>query len=495
MKNRKNSEYWKKRYEALQESLLEPTDKYCEDLEEMYIKAIKDIEKEISIWYQRFADNNGIVSMAEARKRLNKKDLEELLWDVEQYIKAGEENGITKDWSKELENASARWHISRLEALKIQTQQKIEELYGGREDEVKALLGGIYTESNYKNAYEIAQRTGATFEFAKIDDNKLNKVLNKPWTVDDKSFSERIWQDRKKLVNTVHQELTKGILTGNSPINISKAISKKMNSDLYSAQRLVLTESAYFATEAQKECYNSLDVNKYEVLGTLDGLTCGECGAMDGKVFDRKDMTAGVNAPPFHPNCRCTTVPYFDYEFTEGEKRAARDKDGNTVFVDDMSYNEWKKKYVTNDVEKSAESDIIKETHTESGNNEVHTIGKIDRDIYKCITDDIVTDEVIITERQIQHIKDRHPNDYERFSKHFDVIVADPDYIIKGNKPKTALILKEIEDNGEVFKAVLRLITSTDQEGYKNSIITFMKIDLKEWNRLLKNKEILYKKE
>ncbi len=346
MKNRKNSEYWKKRYGALQESLLEPTDKYCEDLEEMYIKAIKDIEKEISIWYQRFADNNGIVSMAEARKRLNKKDLEELLWDVEQYIKAGEENGITKDWSKELENASARWHISRLEALKIQTQQKIEELYGGREDEVKALLGGIYTESNYKNAYEIAQRTGATFEFAKIDDNKLNKVLNKPWTVDDKSFSERIWQDRKKLVNTVHQELTKGVLTGNSPINISKAISKKMNSDLYSAQRLVLTESTYFATEAQKECYNSLDVNKYEVLGTLDGLTCGECGAMDGKVFDRKDMTAGVNAPPFHPNCRCTTVPYFDDEFTEGEKRAARDKDGNTVYVDDMSYKEWKEKFV-----------------------------------------------------------------------------------------------------------------------------------------------------
>ena len=70
-----------------------------------------------------------------------------------------------------------------------------------------------------------------------------------------------------------------------------------------------------------------------------------------------------------------------------------------------------------------------------------------------------------------------------------------PDYIIKANKPKTALILKEIEDNGEVFKTVLRLITSTNEKGYKNSIITFMKIDLKEWTRLLKNKEILYKKE
>ena len=116
MKDPKNSKYWKRRYEILQESLLNPADKYCEDLKNMYIDTIRDIEKEISIWYQRFADNNGIVSMAEARKKLDKKELEELQWDIMQYIKAGEENGITKDWSKELENASARWHISRLEA-------------------------------------------------------------------------------------------------------------------------------------------------------------------------------------------------------------------------------------------------------------------------------------------------------------------------------------------------------------------------------------------
>lgn len=346
MKNPKNSKYWKKRYEILQESLLKPADKYCEDLKNMYIDTIRDIEKEISIWYQRFADNNGIVSMAEARKKLDKKELEELQWDIMQYIKAGEENGITKDWTEKLENASARWHISRLEALKIQTQQKIEELYGGREEDVKALLGDIYTEGNYKNAYEIAQKTGTSFEFAKIDDNRLNKVLNKPWTIDDKIFSERIWQDRGKLVNTVHKELTKGILTGNSSINIAKNISKKMNSDLYSSQRLVLTESAYFATEAQKDCYKSLDVDKYEVLGTLDRLTCEECGDMDGKVFDRKDMAAGINAPPFHPNCRCTTIPFFDDELTIKEDRVAIDKDGKTIYVDDMSYKDWKEKFI-----------------------------------------------------------------------------------------------------------------------------------------------------
>ncbi len=126
----------------------------------------------------------------------------------------------------------------------------------------------------------------------------------------------------------------------------------------------------------------------------------------------------------------------------------------------------------------------------------MHTVGRINRDIYRCIAEDIVTDEVVITDNQIQHIKERHPNDYERFAEYFGEIVGNPDYIIESPKPATALILKEITgENGEVFKTVLRLVTSTDNLEYKNSIITFMKIDKKEWDRILRNKKILYKKE
>ena len=124
-----------------------------------------------------------------------------------------------------------------------------------------------------------------------------------------------------------------------------------------------------------------------------------------------------------------------------------------------------------------------------------YTIGKINKKIYKCITDDMITDEVIITEIQIKHIQERHPNDYERFSLYFEEIVKFPDYIVETNKPDTALILKKCSGEKEVFKMVLRLVTSKDNPKYKNSIITFMKIDEKEWNRLLRNKKILYKKE
>ena len=123
----------------------------------------------------------------------------------------------------------------------------------------------------------------------------------------------------------------------------------------------------------------------------------------------------------------------------------------------------------------------------------MYFIGRINKQIYSCVSNDIVTDEVIITDSQIRHIKDRHPDDYERFSKYFEEIIFFPDYIIESKKPDTAVILKEIVDNGERFQTILRLCTSKEPEGYKNSIITFLRLDKKRWDRYLRTKRILYK--
>ena len=125
----------------------------------------------------------------------------------------------------------------------------------------------------------------------------------------------------------------------------------------------------------------------------------------------------------------------------------------------------------------------------------MYRVGRIDKEIYRCITEDIISDEVIITDERIHHIKERHPNDYERYCECLTQIVENPDYIIETNKPKTALILKAFFDGEEQFKTVVRLTTSSDNPDFKNSIITFMKINDKEWNRLLRNKQILYKRE
>ena len=125
----------------------------------------------------------------------------------------------------------------------------------------------------------------------------------------------------------------------------------------------------------------------------------------------------------------------------------------------------------------------------------MHIIGKIAPLIYNCITDEITSTDVIITENLIQHIKERHPNDYERFSGYIPQIIENPDYILEDKRPATALVLKQIEESGGRFRLALRLVTENDNPEYKNSVVPFLKIREKEWNRLVKNKKILYKAE
>lgn len=127
--------------------------------------------------------------------------------------------------------------------------------------------------------------------------------------------------------------------------------------------------------------------------------------------------------------------------------------------------------------------------------NKVYSVGKIDIEIYKCVTEDIQTDEVIITERQIEHIKERHPSDYERYFSYAREIIREPDYILEANKPNTAFVLKHIVDNGKNYQLILRLKTAHDPADYCNSIITFLKVEEKRYNRYLRTKKILYKSE
>lgn len=125
----------------------------------------------------------------------------------------------------------------------------------------------------------------------------------------------------------------------------------------------------------------------------------------------------------------------------------------------------------------------------------MHYIGEIDREIYRCVTGDIRTTETIITDERIKHIQERHQGDFERVKSNLKAIIETPDYIIESNKPNTALILKEVKVEGGILtKTILRIQTSYDNPEFKNSILTLMCIDDKEWARLLKNKNVIYKR-
>lgn len=346
----KNSEYWQQRFGQLENASHQEAMTVYSRIEESFYQAQREIENKINSWYVRFANNNEI-TINEAKKLLNSNELKEFKWNVQEYIKYGHENELNEHWMKELENASTKYHISRLEALKIQTQQTMEKLFGNELDEVDNLTKNSYINNYFHTMFEYQKGFNVGFNVTNIDQNKLSKIVNKPWAVDEKNFSERIWGNKTKLINELHNELTKMCLTGKSPDESIKYLSKKFNTSKAQAGNLIMTENAYFSQLAQKDCFNALDVEKYEIVATLDSHTSEICKEQDGKVYDMKDYQPGITAPPFHNYCRSTTVPHFDDDFDDEGERAAKGEDGKTYYVSDkMKYEDWYNKYVQDEV-------------------------------------------------------------------------------------------------------------------------------------------------
>ncbi len=343
----KNKKYWEERFRQLEASQHHTSEKLVADIQQQMRRAEAAIENKINAWYGRLAENNGI-SMEAAGKLLNRKELEEFRWDVNDYIRYGRENAVNRQWMKQLENASARVHISRLEQLKLQVQQETERLYGNYLDGVDRHIKSLYEEGFYKTAYEIQKGIGVGWNLTGVDSNTLDRIIRKPWAADGKNFSERIWSGKQQLIESVHTSLTQMCILGQSPDRAIASLSHAMHTSKNQAGRLIMTESAFFGSESRKDCFKELGVEQYEIVATLDAITSAICREMDGKVFPMSEYQSGSTAPPFHVWCRTTTVPAFGDEFDHIGERAARDPEtGKTYYVPaGMKYQEWKDSFV-----------------------------------------------------------------------------------------------------------------------------------------------------
>ena len=359
-----SNNYWTKRFEEEENQRNISNKAQIKEIERQYKIAENKIKSDIEKWYIRIADNNQI-SLADAKKLLNKDELKEFKWTLAEYTQKAKSGA----WKKELENASARIHIRRLEALQLQVKNSIETLRNKENEMLEDYLLKTYEDTYYHSLYEISKGLNFKTSFATLDKNKINQVISKPWLSDGKTFSDRIWQDKEQLINTLRTKITQSFITGSTldeaVEDISKFVSDKIKNKEYVARRLLETESAAYASKAQIEAFKSIDVEKYEIVATLDLHTSEICQEMDGKVFSISDQEIGVTVPPFHSHCRTVIAPYFD----DGSTRASRDENGEYKEVKYMNYKEWKNQYIKkyhrqvnnkNNLESKNKSDIIK---------------------------------------------------------------------------------------------------------------------------------------
>ncbi|WP_082063166.1 minor capsid protein [Paenibacillus sp. IHBB 10380] len=367
-------DYWKKRSEQIARRQFIKADAFEVAQRKEYDRAMKSMQRDIEVFYQRYATNNE-VTMAEARKQLTKGELKEFKMTLEEFTEKAKDN-VDGKWTQELNNVYYKTRVTRLEALQTQINQQVEILVGSRQQSTEKLLGDVYTDTYYRTLHAVQTGVGMGVPFAAIEQTGLIAVLGAQ--LDGNNWSQRIWGDRTKLRQELSTKLSQSFIRGDSIDRMVKDMMGRFDVSRSNAERLIQTESAFFAGQATAEGYKESGVVKrYEVLATLDLRTSSICRSMDGKVFLLSEREVNVNYPPFHPRCRTTTVASFDDE-SVGE-RIARDPDGSTYNVPaDMKYEEWYQKHV---VDKYGKDEV--ETMKKKATNEAND--KKEYDKYKRI--------------------------------------------------------------------------------------------------------------
>lgn len=337
------SEYWLQREKEWIAARNRKTDKLSEDLENAFLRASDDLQKEISAWVEKYADAEGI-TLADARKRLSTGELQRLKLNLEEFTKLAKENNDGR-WEKELTSASASVHVTRLQALELQMKNIVRKLYAGQESAMSDFLTGLYADEREHMTYEIQRAKGKFDSLAALPEDRVQKILQRPWADDGQAFSERLWGTQNKLINVMQSELLRGIISGKDTGTIGKSVAKRMGAASYAGVRLIQTETTRLIVESDKDTFEEMGIDQVEVVETLDRSTCDICSALDGQTMKRSEASAGSTAPPFHTNCRGIIVPH-DVELSKDGHRTARDPEtGKSIEIPDMPFKDWKAVY------------------------------------------------------------------------------------------------------------------------------------------------------
>ena len=294
--NLSNEEYWTKREAYKLKKGLKDLKKIEKELVKAYKEAMDNISKEISNLFYKYADDNNL-SYKDAQKLLNGKEYKEFKHDLKTYMKLIEETG-DEELLLELNTLAMKSRISRLEEMFYQCGKYINEVYENTNNRLQIAYSSTIKDNYYQTIYDIQKAIGVGASFSYIDNDMIKEILAFPWS--GRHYSQRLWSNRTKLKNAMIEELTQMLIQGKGVKEASRALSKRLDADLKNCIRLIHTEHSYFMETSSQKAYVECDVDKYEILATLDKRTSKICQDLDGEVFNVKDAVIGVNMPPFH---------------------------------------------------------------------------------------------------------------------------------------------------------------------------------------------------
>lgn len=310
--------------------------------------ARRSLEKEINAFYARYATNNK-VTLAEAQKTLSLSELADFRGDLKAFRKLAKQSIGT--FNLQLENLSVKARITRLEALLAQCDAVLQNCYQQQRALIEDAAGALAQEQYLHALYDIEQYTGFQFPFSQLSNARVAKMLAMP--VQGVDISSALWRQDFDTGYQIRRVLNNMFTTGRPPQDFAKELQRiigrrdaegNLTGKTYEAYRLLYNESSHVSEQAKLAAYEDDGIDELVIDATLDSKTCHDCSPRDGKVVKTSEAVEGVTVPPFHVNCRCTTVAYIpEAQGAFTSTRAARDPEtGKTVRAKVESYENWR---------------------------------------------------------------------------------------------------------------------------------------------------------
>lgn len=299
-----NQEYWEQREAERRRLTREHEAQYEKLLKDVFDKMQDNIQKEIDSFYAKYANKEGI-TMAEAKKRVSQLDIEEYGRKAAQYV-------ATHDFSDqanlEMRIYNLTMKVNRLEMIKSRIGMETAVGY----DEIQDIM----TEALQDTALEeFAAQAGILGKSVGFPERRAHAIINASHQsptrgAGEPTFSERIWVQQATLRQDLHRELMIGLIQGRNPKQIAPKIQKKYGTHRYEAERLLVTEMRNVQTMSQRLSYERNGFDQYTYIA--EPSCCPVCAQLNGTHHRVEDMQPGLNAPPMHPWCRCSTAAWMD---------------------------------------------------------------------------------------------------------------------------------------------------------------------------------------
>lgn len=344
-------EYWRKRSVKLGLLSEQKAQRTARAVLDAYDRVLTTVQGRIERIFARFVRNNDSLNAEKARQLLSVRETQKYRQELLVLYHSTTDKALRDELRAMLEAPAYANRISRLEALRDIVRADCRQLGLLERELVGKGLADALQEAYTRQVFDIQQGTGYGRRIKTLEDKQVRAILGQKWRGG--NFSGRIWNNNQAFADAVQQTILTGTLAGMSFREMSDMLLQITGTDATSgakanSMRLIRTKFCHISAQGALLGYKSYDLEYYRYLATLDSQTDEECGALDMRRFPVKDATPGVNFPPMHPNCRCTTMPDMSEQEIAKIKRAARDPaTGKSITVPgDMSYAEWHKKFV-----------------------------------------------------------------------------------------------------------------------------------------------------